>query len=141
MGRSYTEIPLDGFRKEFNIADKRVTLYVDDLNSEEIFEVLATYIKHFNVVLFWLLKGVNTYNDDHYGDESISAETKGIKAMKFKTGKGQNYRIYCREFFNSDKTKKKVIMSYAFHKKSEGMDKKLINLLKAIGEYDYEITW
>ncbi|HPT72863.1 MAG TPA: hypothetical protein PLE74_11360 [Candidatus Cloacimonadota bacterium] len=140
MGRNYTELSLDAFKAEHRIADNRITLYVDDENQKDIFEVLANYNKHLQVVLFWMLKGLHNYHDDYYGNEDFSEETEGIHAMKFKT-EGQNFRIYCREFFNDDNTKKKVIMAYAFHKKSEGIDKKLRRLLKAIGEYDYEITW
>ncbi len=141
MERSYTEVNLDSYRREHQIADTRVRVYMDIENSEEILSIITQYMTRFQMILYWVLKGVKSYNDDFYGDESISGKTKGIYAMKFKTGKGQNFRIYCREFFNPAQTQKKVIMAFGYHKKSEDVDKKLKNILGSIAEYDYEITW
>jgi hypothetical protein len=58
---------------------------------------------------------------------------KCVTAMKFK--KGNNERIYCKEFRGGNG--KRIVMICSVNKKSQKNEKKLKALIETIGGYEY----
>lgn len=145
MLRKCYKIPFELFKDIVDITVKQcVELYIDEKNAAEILTVLNQNKSKLRNILYILLQG--KYNNDLYGKENFSNETKDLTALKFKLGKGKNYRIYCKEYFDEKVINlatrsiqnKKVVLIEHVNKKSNELDKKLRNLLTTIGGYDYE---
>lgn len=145
MLRKCLKIPFALFKDIIDITVKQnVELYIDEKNATEILTILKQNQSKFRKILYILLQG--KYQNDLYGKENISPETKDLTALKFKLGKGKNYRIYCKEYFDEKVINlstrsiqnKKVVLILPVNKKSDELDKKLRNLLTTIGGYDYE---
>jgi hypothetical protein len=143
--RKCYKIPFELFKDIVDITVKQnVELYIDEKNATEILTILGQHQSKLRNILYVLLQG--KYQNDLYGKENFSAETKDLTALKFKLGKGKNYRIYSKEYFDEKvinlATKsvqnKKVILIKPVNKKSNELDRKLRNLLTTIGGYDYE---
>ncbi len=137
MVRNCTKIPLESFKSEFGIKNiYNISLYIDEENKDEIWEIVSTNIDRFRRALYELLQG--RYNNDLYGKEDVSENTKNITAFKFKRRKDTNYRIYCKEYIDEDSPNvKKVVMITVYNKKTQKIDKKIKQLLEKIAKYEY----
>lgn len=145
MIRKCHKIPLEVFKDIVNAADKQyVELYIDDKNFDEILDFLSQYQSKTRSILYILLKG--NYINELYGKENFSPDTKDLTALKYRLGKGKNFRIYCKEYFDekiinmsrNSTQDKKVVLIELHNKKSNEFDKKLRNLLTKIARYEYE---
>ena len=145
MRRGCVKIPSEFLKDIIDITViQSVELYIDEKNATEIVTILDQNRSKLRNILYILLQG--KYQSDLYGKENFSTETKDLTALKFKLGKGKNYRIYCKEYFDEKVINlatrsiqnKKVILILPVNKKSNELDKKIRNLLTTIGGYDYE---
>jgi len=143
--RKCVKIPVEILEKIYQITDiQYVSIYFDQENSEKILTVLETYIKKTRRIFYEILK--NRYNDELYGKENFSEKTQNLTALKYRLGKGNNIRVYCKEYIDDQtilitgksKLHKKVVMISVYDKKSNKIDKKLKNHLETIGGYQYE---
>ncbi len=139
MPRTASEIPLSAFIAEFGIKTiHRVSLYVDEKNKDEIFDIISQNRDRFRRAVYVLLQG--NYNNELYGKENISKKTYNLTAIKFKKRKNANYRIYCKEYIDEYSPNiKKVVMVSAYNKKSMKISKKLKQHLNTIAEYEYNL--
>ena len=139
MIRNCSEIPLNDLKNQYNINNiYNIYLYVDNKNKSEIYRIIENNKDRFKRGIYTLLQW--RYNNELYGKEEFSKKSKGITAFKFKKRKNSNYRIYCKEIFDeSSLNVKKVIMVFAYNKKTQKIDKKLKQLIEKISKYDYEI--
>jgi hypothetical protein len=134
MKRICIKFPLNKFSKEVNVFQQiKVDIFVDLHNYNSILSVITNRKSKFKRIVYTVLSG--KYNNDLYAKENVSGKAKYVTAMKFK--KGDNERIYCKEFYESGK---KVVMIIAVAKKSQKITVKLKNLLETIGDYDYEFN-
>ena len=138
MLRKCEKIETEHFKRELNIKSLwKISLYADEENKKNIYDVIAQNMNRFRRALYELLQG--NYNNDLYGVEKISAKTKNITAFKFKRKKTTNYRIYCKEYKDDILPNvKKVVMILVYNKKTHKVDKKLKSVLEKIVQYDYE---
>jgi hypothetical protein len=143
--RNCTKIPGDVISKLIQINEIQfVELYIDASNYQEILAVLSSNIDKSRRILYELFQ--SRYNDDLYGKENFSNETRNLTAFKYKLGKGKNIRIYCKEYLDeqiisiSKKSRqfKKVVLISVYYKKSYDLDKKLRQHLTSIASYEYE---
>ena len=74
-----------------------------------------------------------------YPDNIYKKEDRHITAIKIKAGlvRNQEYRIYCKEIFQSGK---KVVMIAPYLKKVQKNqdDKRIVEIIKSIQSYNYE---
>lgn len=115
------------------LAEMNVEVFVDSEFLDDLAKLLADpkLAKKFRRILYVMLRA--SYDEDLYGREAVSDKAKFITAMKFK-GKF-NLRIYCKEFFRGGK---KIVLIFAFHKKTQKINKQLRDKLEAIGSYEYK---
>jgi len=137
--RKCEKIDLAPFIREFNIKNVwQISLYVDEKNKLEIYELIEKNNNRFKRAVYVLLQG--NYHNDLYGKEDVSGKTRNITAFKFKRRHNSNYRIYCHEYFDEFLPNvKKVVMIIVYNKKSQKIDKKLKSILEKISKYNYEI--
>ena len=138
MSRKCSEIPLNWFKNNLKITTLfQLELFVDCENKEEIFALMQNYMHRFRSSLYVMILG--NYNNDLYGKENVSDKSRNMTAIKFKHGKNENPRIYCKEFFDSKiPNYKKVVMISSYNKKTDKIDKKLKNFIETINNYEYE---
>jgi hypothetical protein len=143
--RKCYKIPNDLFKDIIGITViQSVELYIDEKNAKKILTTLNQNRSKLRSIFYILFQG--KYNNDLYGKEKFSPETRDLTALKFRLGKGKNYRIYCKEYFDEKiisiaprvGQNKKVVLIESINKKTNELDKKLRNLLTNIGGYDYE---
>ncbi|HEX2866931.1 MAG TPA: hypothetical protein VHO03_07800 [Ignavibacteriales bacterium] len=134
MKRECIKLPTEKFQKYYPyLKNSPVEIYIDRENSKEILDYLTGREKKFKMIVFQILS--LRYDDDLYGKEEVSDKAKNVTAMKFKMGKKENIRIYCKEF-NVDG--KKVVMITKKEKKTQKVNKTLKQLLEIIGGYEYD---
>jgi hypothetical protein len=137
LKRHCTNIPLDEITSEFaNENFFNIDIYVDDEIYDNFIILLneLSYKKKFRRIVYEILKG--RYKKDLYEKEEVSDKAKNLTGMKFK-GK-ENLRIYCKEFFL---TNKKIVMITILKKKvQKASNKKIKNILESIGDYEYEFN-
>lgn len=111
-----------------------IDLFIDENLKIEFLKIIGLpgFIKKFRIILTVILS--KKYNGDIYAPVRKDLNVKNITVMKF-IGKN-NFRIYCKEYFSDSK---KVVMISLFHKKTQSYDKKIINLIKKIDNYEYEL--
>jgi len=115
--------------KEFNISnDFNIEFYIDVKEEKAIRKFLITQRKRLRIILYHIIK--NLPNNDIYGSEPF-----GLKAMKFRSI--NNARIYCKEIFRDNK---KIVLIHFLRNKTfqRASNKKLINKLKSISEYEFK---
>jgi len=135
--REAKRIPVDNLLGK-TIADREkpsISFYVDSKLEKELSDILkdSSFLKKFRRVVAAILGGI--YTNDIYGKESFSDETKDIWAIKI-TVRENNYRIYCKEFFNDHG--KNIVMTHLLKKKCQKNDKRIRTILEKIGGYNYE---
>jgi len=115
-----------------------VTLFVD-LNFEE--ELLAfleakknvKIKKKFQLIADMLVSGMSV-TKELYRHEKVSEQARDVYVFRIKIE--GNHRIYTKEFYEGY-SRKIVLIAYE-NKKTEGLSKKIKDLIERIGEYDYE---
>lgn len=143
MPRKCVNWPLDKFIEDNkdilnNLNLIKVSLFIDEKNSREIFGFLSAEEnrKRFRIILIHLLQ--NHYNEAIYRRETISKKTGNITAMKFSL---KNTRIYCKEFFlDVHAGGKRIVMIHLLDNKDfqKGSNKKIKSKLETIASYDYD---
>ncbi len=128
MVRDCVQYSIEEILKEFSISnDFNIEFYIDKKEEKKIVKFLNSQKKKFRIILIHILR--NIQNKDLYG-----SEPHGLKAMKFKSL--NNARIYCKEFFIENK--KIVLIHFLENKKfQKAKNKKIINKLKSISNYEY----
>jgi len=137
--RNCYKIPVDKLIVEFDIRTVyKVSLFIDELNSEKIKIVIADNKDRFRRAVYEILMG--RYNNDLYGKEKVSGKTVNITAIKFKRRNNSNIRIYCKEYIDSQiPNVKSVVMICTYDKRTQKIDKKLRSFINRISGYEYEI--
>lgn len=118
--------------------DKKTEIFVDKINSEEIYKYVsmdAKHIKKFKYISSIILNRL--HNTDVYDKEDINDNCKNVTAMKFFKG-GDNDRIYCKVYSTKDKIKVVIMCSLYLKKKSQKNSKREIQELNKIGNYEYK---
>ncbi|MCU7526221.1 MAG: hypothetical protein HF308_17230 [Ignavibacteria bacterium] len=134
MKRQCFRFPTEKFLKYYpDLKNSPVIVYLDKENAKEILGYLEEREKKFKMIMFQILSF--RYDDDLYGKEEVSDKAKNVTAMKFKMGKKENVRIYCKEFSIAGK---KIVMITKIEKKTQKVNKALKQLLETIGGYEYE---
>ena len=119
--------------------DNKRAIYIDSDNKADIIAYINRDKRHkkkFDHIVDIILGGYRNCN--LYDKEDINSKCKDVTAMKFFKGQ-ENDRIYCKEI----KTNKGilVVVTAILHerKKSNSLSQKEINLIEAVGGYNYEI--
>lgn len=121
---------------EHIITDGNRSIFIDLNYKEEILSFInqnEKRISKFKKITANILE--NNRIPDLYDKEDINKDCKNLTAMKFK-GKGDNFRIYCKEYKNEDKTFV-VVMCRLHQKKVQKISKKESSILNAIAKYEY----
>lgn len=118
---------------------KKVSLYVDIENKDEILSYLSQDDRHkkkWSYIAGIILNG--GYNGEHYCKVEINKQCKDVTEIRFFPGQ-ENDRIYCKEIHTKDGTK--VIVTSILHerKKTTKLSSKEKSAIQKVGGYEYEI--
>jgi hypothetical protein len=117
--------------------DMKRAIAVDELNTEEILAFLhqsERYRKKFLYICELILR--NHINRELYDKEEPTANSKGVRAMKFFKGQ-ENARIYCKEVNTSDMISVVVASELLVRKKQTKLSHKELSLIKKVAQYEY----
>jgi len=118
--------------------DGKRCIAIDSDNYEVILAFLTTDARHkskFADIVNVLLAGLRSTH--LYDKEEPDARSKGVRAMKFFKGQ-ENARIYCREVTMEDKTFVIIASELLIRKKTQKIDKKILNIIHKVASYDYQ---
>lgn len=118
--------------------DGKRCIAVDSDNYDDILAFLTTDARHkskFADIVNVLLAGHR--NTQLYDKEEPHARSKGVRAMKFFKGQ-ENARIYCKEVTMEDKTFIIIASELLTRKKTQKIDKKILNIIHKVASYDYQ---
>lgn len=142
MKRKCRNIPLTGFFEDFREYENvNVKLYADEAVFTKLLKFLLEEDENgkkirrdrFRKILIEILNF--RYNKDLYDKPRLSSKSKNVTIMKFKSHRGHNWRILCKEMnYNG----KKIVMITLIDKKTQEIGKKQKTTMEAIGAYDYE---
>ncbi len=115
------------------------SIYIDCNNKQEIENYLIQDEQHnkkWKTIAEVVLKGIR--NTDLYDKEDINDKCKDVTAMKF-FKRGNNDRIYCKEFTNGDKSRIVVASILHLKKKNQKNKAREITAINKVGETEYVI--
>lgn len=144
MKRKCYKLNVAGFLKPYPEIQEnldKIEIWIDEKNGKEILDLIFEEDNSGNPIRLekWMTILHSIYSlkpkNELYGREDVSYKAKDVKAMKFKKHKGNNWRIYCKEY---NLENKKIIMISSYDKKEQKISKKLKNKLETIGRYEYE---
>ncbi|MGB4400100.1 MAG: hypothetical protein WBJ10_12085 [Daejeonella sp.] len=118
--------------------DGKRCIAVDEDNQDEILAFLNGDLRHrnkFKDITNVLLAGLR--NSQLYDKEEPDAKSKGVRAMKLFKGQ-ENARIYCREITMEDKTFVVIASELLIRKKTQKIDKRILNIIHKVASYDYQ---
>lgn len=118
--------------------DGKRCIAVDSDNYDDILAFLKSDARHkskFADIVNVLLAGHR--NTQLYDKEEPDARSKGVRAMKFFKGQ-ENARIYCKEVTMEDKTFIIIASELLTRKKTQKIDKKILNIIHKVASYDYQ---
>jgi hypothetical protein len=118
--------------------DGKRCIAIDSDNYDVILSFLSTDARHKNKfadIVNVLLAGLR--NTHLYDKEEPDARSKGVRAMKFFKGQ-ENARIYCKELIKEDKTFVIIASELLTRKKTQKIDKKILNIIHKVASYDYQ---
>jgi hypothetical protein len=137
VSRKYQKYDIENFKRDIpDLANSKVEIYFDTENEKSFHDILKILknagSKRLRLIIAVILR--NMYPDNIY-----KKEEKHITAIKIKSGivRNQEYRIYCKEIYQSGK---KVVMITPYLKKVQKNqdDKRIIEIIKSIQSYNYE---
>jgi len=116
-----------------------VSIYIDEANEELILAYIKKdnrHLKKFKFITDLILQCL--INRELYDKEEVSLKARGVTAMKFFKGQ-ENDRVYCKEFKETGKELKLIMVELYEKKKGRKLNKKEIQMIERIGGYEYEI--
>lgn len=119
--------------------DRRISIYLDNVNAKSILEYLNASKKHLK--RFEFLKGVilNRLKNDGYKWEPIlEEEIRDVFAMRFDLHK-ENGRIYCKQINKTENVKIVIASELHYSKKTEKNGPKELELIKKVHSYEFDI--
>jgi hypothetical protein len=137
VNRKCQKYDTEKFKKEIpDLVNSKVEIYFDTENEKNFHDIINILDnagpKRVKLIVAVILR--NMYPDNIY-----KKEDRHITAIKIKAGlvRNQEYRIYCKEIFQSGK---KVVMITPYLKKVQRNqdDKRIVEIIKSIQTYNYE---
>lgn len=123
-----------------NSKDGKKSFYIDEINSQSIFDYLSedeAHIKKFRYALELILDGRPPR--DLYDKENIDSNTEHVYAIKLFKGK-RNSRIYCQQLSHFEQKNFLIIaVELLPKKKSQKNTKKEREIIRRVAGYNYTL--